>query len=103
MMELRYDPKADAASVLVCGPVEPGGEHHEDGLDEDRFVRYHDSDDAIVQYEFLNVKRYGVRLDDLEHREALAPIFRDAGLRERDRGHPVSTTVVRRQRDIAAG
>jgi hypothetical protein len=102
MMELRYDPKADAASVLVRGPIEPGGKHHKDRLDEDRFIRYSDRDNAIIQYEFLNVKRYGVQLDDLEHREELAALFRAAGIQERDWGHPIPTNVVRR-RDTAAG
>ena len=102
-MELRYDPKADAASVLVSGPIEPGGEHHKDRLDEDRFIRYRDSDNEIMQYEFLNVKRYGVRLDDLEHREKLAVVFRQAGFHERDWGHPIPTKVIRRRRDTAAG
>lgn len=102
-MELRYDPKADAASVLVRGPIEPGGNHHKDRLDADRFIRYSDSDDAIIQYEFLNVRRYGVRLDDLDHREELATLFRTAGFRERDWGHPVPTRVIRRRRDTAAG
>ncbi|HZO32034.1 MAG TPA: hypothetical protein VFH48_39255 [Chloroflexota bacterium] len=103
MMELQYDPKADAASVLVRGPIEPGGGHHKDRLDADRFVRYRDSDNAILQYEFLNVKRYGVRLDDLEHREGLRMLFREAGFQERDWGHPLATNVVRRWRDIATG
>jgi hypothetical protein len=102
MMELRYDPKADAASVLVGGPIEPGGDHHKDRLDADRFVRYRDDDDAIIQYEFLNVKRYGVRLDDLEHRADLAILFREAGFQERDWGHAIPTMVSRR-RDTAAG
>lgn len=103
MMELRYDPEADAASVLVHGPIEPGGKHHKDRLDADRFIRYSDEDDAIIQYEFLNAKRYGVRLDDLEHRAELADLFREAGFQERDWGHPIPTKVVRRRRDIAAG
>ena len=102
-MELRYDPKADAASVLVRGPSEPGADHHKDRLDADRFVRYRDADDAILQYEFLNVCRYGVRLDDLEHREELADLFREAGFQERDWGHPLSTEVTRRRRDTATG
>lgn len=102
-MELRYDPKADAASVLIGGPIEPGGDHHKDRLDEDRFIRYRDSDNVILQYEFLNVRRYGVRLDDLANREELATLFREAGFQERDWGHPVPNTVRRRRRDIPAG
>jgi hypothetical protein len=102
-MELRYDPKADAASVLVRGPIEPGGEHHKDRLDEDRFVRYGDSENEILQYEFLNVRRYGVRLNDLVHRVELATLFREAGFQERDWGHPIPAKVIRRRRDTAAG
>jgi hypothetical protein len=103
MMELCYDPKVDAASVLVCGPIEPGGDHHKDRIDADRFVRYRDSDNAIIQYEFLNVKRYGVRLDDLEHREELEALFREAGFQERAWVHPIPTKVIRRRRDVATG
>jgi hypothetical protein len=102
-MELRYDPKADAASVLIRGPIDPGGNHHKDRLDADRFIRYCDDDDAVIQYEFLNVRRYGVRLDDLEHRQELAALFREAGIQERNWGHPIPTTVIRRRRDTAAG
>jgi hypothetical protein len=43
-----------------------------------------------------------MRLDDLEHREELAALFREAGFEERDWGHPIPTKVVRR-RDRAAG
>ena len=70
-------------------------------LDADRLVHY-DADDEIVEYEFLNAKRYGVRLDDLEHREELARLFAEAGFVERDWGHPIPTRVIRR-RDRATG
>ena len=100
-MELEYDPKADAASVLVRGPIPPGGRDALDRLDADRLVHY-DADDEIIEYEFLNVRRYGVRLDDLEHREELATLFREAGFAERDWGHPIPTKV-RRRRDRATG
>jgi hypothetical protein len=103
MMELQYDAKADAASILVCGQIEPSGDHHKDRLDADRFVRYRDSDNAIIQYEFLNVKRYGVRLDDLEHHDELATLFRGEGFQVRDWGHPIPTHVIRRRRDVATG
>jgi hypothetical protein len=101
-LELRYDPQVDAASVYVYGPIPPGGDHYKDRLDEDRWVRFRESDGVILQYEFLNVRRYGVRLDDLEHREELSALFRDAGFQERDWSHPISTKVIRR-RDRAAG
>ena len=60
-MKLEYDPQADAASVLMGGIIVPGGDHYKEPLDADRFVRY-DSDDEILEYEFLNVRRYGVKL-----------------------------------------
>jgi|tagenome__1003787_1003787.scaffolds.fasta_scaffold20174134_2 hypothetical protein len=101
-LNLEYDPQVDAASVLVDGPIEPGGDHYKDRLDADRFVRYRESDEAVLAYEFLNVRRFGVRLDDLEHREELAALFREAGFQERDWGHPIPTNVIRR-RDRAAG
>ncbi|MDP8924687.1 MAG: hypothetical protein M3O34_17675 [Chloroflexota bacterium] len=101
-MELRYDPRADAASVLLRGPIEPGGEHHKERLDADRFVRYAD-DGPILEYEFLNVRRYGVKLDDLEHRDELTRLFAEAGFSERDWGHAVPTTVIRRRRSGIAG
>jgi len=102
MMELKYDPQVDAASVQVRGPIEPGGDHYKDRLDEDRWVRLSEVDGAILEYELLNVKRFGVRLDDLEHRDELAELFREAGFQERDWSHPISTNVVHR-RDRAAG
>jgi hypothetical protein len=100
-MILKYDPQVDAASVLTRGPITPGGDHHKERVDSDRFIRY-DVDDEIVEYEFLNVKRYGVRLDDLEHREELARLFAEAGFAERDWSHPIPTRVIRR-RDRATG
>ena len=57
-------------------------------LDQDRNVRY-DADDRVIEYEFLNVCRYGVKLDDLEHRDELRALFREAGFAERDWGTPV--------------
>ncbi len=96
-MELKYDARADAASVLLRGPIEPGGRHHKDRLDADRFIRYGDGDGAVLEYEFLNVRRYGVRLDDLGHRDELARLFSAAGFSERDWGHAVPTRVIRRR------
>src|SRR5687767_9972405 len=100
-MRMTYSAGADAASVLVRGPVTPGGDHHKERLDADRFIRY-DADEQVIEYEFLNVRRYGVRLDDLEHREELAALFREAGFEERDWGHPIPTKV-RRRRDRSTG
>ena len=101
-MDLKYDPTVDAASVVVRGPIEPGGDHHKERLDLDRFIRYRDSDEAVIEYEFLNVKRFGVRLDDLPDRDELARLFKDAGFSERDWSHPIPTPTVRR-RERAVG
>lgn len=95
-MRLEYDAQVDAAAVLVRGPIAPGGVDATDRLDADRLVHY-DADDEIIEYEFLNAKRYGVRLDDLEHREELARLFAEAGFVERDWGHPIPTRVIRRR------
>ena len=100
-MKLIYDQKGDSASVLMHGLIEPGTRDALDRLDSDRLVHY-DADDEIIEYEFLNVRRYGVRLDDLEHREELTTLFREAGIQERDWGHPIPTKVIRR-RNRAAG
>ena len=101
-IQLRYDRQVDAASVYVRGPIVPGGEHHKEQIDADRYVRYSDADDSVLQYEFLNVKRFGVRLDDLEHRDELAALFGEAGFQIRDWSHPIPTTVSHR-RGRAAG
>ena len=101
-MELRYDPRADAASVLLRGPIEPGGDHHKERLDADRFVRYAD-DGAVLEYEFQNARRYGVGLDDLAHRDELARLFAEAGFSERDWGHAIPTKVIRRRRTGVVG
>ena len=101
-MELKYDPQVDAASVLVSGPIVPGGEHYKDRLDEDRWVRYSEIDGSVLEYEFLNVRRFGVRLHDLEHRAELAALFKEAGFQERDWSHPISNRVIHR-RNRAAG
>ena len=70
-------------------------------LDADRLVHY-DADGTVVKYEFLNARRYGVRLDDLEERDELTRIFQEVGFQERDWGHPIASNVGRR-RDRAAG
>ena len=89
-MHLEYDETVDAASVEVIGPIPRGGVAFTEELDQDRNVRY-DADDRIIEYEFLNVRRYGVRLDDLEHRDELRTLFRAAGFAERDWGTPVGS------------
>jgi uncharacterized protein YuzE len=86
-MKLTYDEHVDAAYVDVAGPIPPGGVDYTEELDQDRNID-RDANDAILGYEFLNARRYGVRLDDLEHRDDLARIFRDAGIKERDWSTP---------------
>lgn len=86
-MKLTYDEQVDAAYVEVAGPIAPGGVDYTEELDQDRNVD-RDANDVILGYEFLNVRRYGVRLDDLEHRDELAQVFRDAGFSERDSSTP---------------
>jgi hypothetical protein len=102
-MKLIYDPKADAAAVLVRGDLAPGERDGFERLDADRFVHF-DASDHVVEYQFLNVRRFGVRLDDIEdveHRRELSHLFRDAGFTERDWGHPLPAQNPRR--DTAAG
>ncbi len=81
-MKLQYDSTADAASVEVDGPTTPGRTAYTEELDQDRIVDF-DADERVIQYEFLNVRRLGVRLDDLTHRDQLARLFAEAGFRER--------------------
>ncbi|MDQ3811133.1 MAG: hypothetical protein M3336_12670, partial [Chloroflexota bacterium] len=59
---------------------QPGGVDYTEELDQDRNVKF-DSADRIVRYEFLNVRRSGVRVNDLPHREELARLFGTAGFR----------------------
>ena len=82
-MKLTYDEQADAAYVEVSGPIAPGGVDYTEEMDQDRNID-RDAEDAVLGYEFLNAKRHGVRLDDLEHRQELSALFRDAGFQERD-------------------
>ena len=89
-MHLQYDETVDAASVEVIGPIPRGGVAFTEELDQDRNVRY-DADDRVIEYEFLNVRRFGVKLDDLEHRDELRALFREAGFAERDWGTPVGS------------
>ncbi len=88
-MKLDYDEQVDAAYVEVAGPIPPGGVDANERLDQDRIVDY-DADDRIIGYEFLNVRRHGVRLDDLEHRDDLRALFHEAGFAERDWSAPLS-------------
>lgn len=89
-MKLRYDPVADAVSVDVRGPILPGETDAHERLDEDRSVRY-GADGHPVGYQFLNARRYGVRLNDLQHRDELRALLREFDFVERDWGSPVST------------
>jgi hypothetical protein len=101
MMELEYDEQVDAAHVTIRPSIKPEDIDDSERLDPDRIVRY-DADGHALMYSFLNVRRFGVRLDDLEHRDELAALFRDAGFQERDWSDPIPTKVVRR-RDRTAG
>jgi uncharacterized protein YuzE len=96
-MKLDYDPQSDAAFVYVDGPIPPGGVGFTEPLDQDRLLRY-DEDGQIIAYEFLSVRRLGVRLDDLEHREELTRLFREAGVEERDWSTPRGTPRVVKRR-----
>ena len=71
-------------------------------LDSDRIVRY-DAAGRPIEYQFFNARRLGVRIDDLEHREDLARVFKEAGFLERDWSHPVTAVEVRRRRGMATG
>jgi uncharacterized protein YuzE len=86
-MRLEYDERADAVYVEVAGPIPDGGVDSTEELDQDRNVN-RDGNDRVVGYEFLNARRLGVKLDDLEHRDELARLFRDAGFPERTWGSP---------------
>ena len=101
-MELKYDHRADAAAVRTRGEIPPGGVADTERLDADRLVHY-DEAGAILKYEFLNVRRFGVRLDDLQHRDELAALFSREGFVERDWGHPIPTKRRRPRRGTVAG
>ncbi len=88
MMDVRYDERGDALAVDVAGPIAPGGVDFTEELDQDRNVKY-DAADRIIGYRFLNARRHGVRLDDLEHRDELRSLLLGAGFAERDWGTPV--------------
>ena len=103
-MHMTYDEKTDVARVRVRPTIAPEDVADSERLDADRLVRF-DADGHPLTYEFLNARRLGVRVDDLEDSTALAAMFREAGFVERDWGHPIPTNVVhrRRNRDTAAG
>jgi hypothetical protein len=105
-MKLTYYEKGDSAIVLTAGDFGPGETAEVRELDCDRIVRYDDANRAI-EYQFFNVRRHGVRLDDLESgddRAALARLFREAGFQERTWGTPVTyQATIRRRRGTAAG
>jgi hypothetical protein len=71
----------------LAGPIVSGTIAFTDELDDERNVSY-DADDRVIRYEFLDVRRLGVKLDDLEHRDALRALFREAGFTERDSASP---------------
>ena len=101
-MKLIYDSKADSVAVLVQGEIGPDDTADVRQLDVDRIVRY-DEDDRPIEYQFFNVRRLGVRLDDLMHRAELTSLFREAGFPERDWSEPIRVTAVWRRRDVATG
>lgn len=101
-MELKYFEQGDSAIVLTAGEIGPDDTADVRELDCDRIVRY-DAAGRAIEYQFFNVRRHGVRLDDLMHRAELTSLFREAGFPERDWSEPIRVTAVRRRRDIAAG
>ena len=104
MMHMTFDEKADVVRVRVRPTIAPEDVADSERLDADRFVRY-DANRHPLTYEFLNARRFGIRVDDLEDRAALAALIREAGFVERDWGHPLPTNVVRgrRARDTPTG
>lgn len=97
-MELIYDQQGDSAAVLVHGEIGPDDTADVRELDSDRIVRYNARDRAI-EYQFFNVRRYGVKLDDLEHRDELARLFKEAGFQERSWSAPIRVKAIRRRRE----
>ena len=97
-----YDERGDSAAVLTGGEIGPDDTADVRELDADRIVRY-DAAGSVIEYQFFNVKRHGVRLDDLEHCADLARLFSEAGIAERTWSQPIRVTATRRRRDIATG
>src|SRR5690242_6389975 len=101
-MRLILDEQGDSAAVLTGSEIGPDDTAEVRELDADRVARY-DAAGNVIEYQFFNVKRHGVRLDDLEHRAALARLFADTGIAERTWSQSIRVTAVRRRRDVAAG
>ena len=104
-MRLNYFEQGDSAIVLTAGEIGPDNTADVRVLDVDRIVRY-DADGRAIKYQYFNVRRHGVRLDDLEisdDRVALARLFREAEFQERTWSTPVRYTAVRRRRDVVTG
>lgn len=104
-MKLKYFGQGDSAIVLTAGEIGPDDTADVRELDCDRIVRY-DATGRAIEYQFFNVRRHGVRLDDLDSaddRAALSRLFREAGFTERDWSEPIRIVAVRRRRDAATG
>ena len=99
-MRLIYDRKGDSVAVLVEGEIGPDDTADVRQLDADRIVRY-DADGRPIEYQFLDAMATGVKLDDLEHRDELAQLFREAGFTERTWSAPIGPETVRRRRNVA--
>ncbi len=82
-MMVRYDREADAAYVYVSGPIPDGGVAYTEDVSVrgyyERGIDY-DAEDRILGYEFLNVS-HSVDLSDLPHRDELATLFAERGIR----------------------
>ena len=101
-MKLKYYESSDSAIVLTAGEFGPNDTADVRELDTDRIVRY-DATDRAIEYQFFNVRRHGVRLDDLESgddRAEMARMLREAGFRERDWSEPIRVTAVRHRRRL---
>jgi len=101
-MRIKYDQQGDSAAVLVNGEIGPNDTADVRQLDSDRIARY-DATGQVIEYQFFNVRRHGVRLGDLEHHEQLAVLFQDANIPERDWSTPIEVVRVHRRRRDAAG
>ena len=101
-MKLIYHEQGDSAAVLTVGEIGPEDTADVRELDSDRIVRY-DAAGRAIEYQFFNVRRHGVRLDDLMHRAELTSLFREAGFAERHWSDPIRVTAVRLRRDTAMG
>jgi len=101
-MRLIYDQRGDSAAVLVAGEIGPDDTADVQQLDADRIVRY-DAHGRPIEYQFLDAKASGVKLDDLEHRDELARLFKEAGFTERTWSTPLGPKIVHRRRRQAAG